>query len=78
MILIQEFQEEGWSAGTKPVRSNIPSIQSLYQTERIENIFRILAEMISVVELCQFCQALLIRQSHSLSHSLNIRFHLRG
>ena len=34
--------------------------------------------MITVIELCQLFQALLIRQPQSLAHSLNVRFHLRG
>ena len=78
MILIKKFQEEGRRAGTKPIRSNISCIQCLHQTERIKNIFRILAEMITVVELCQLFQTLLICHIQCFTHSFNVQFHLRG
>ena len=34
--------------------------------------------MITIIELCQLFQTLLIRNTKSFTHSFNIRFHLRG
>ena len=51
MIFLQILDEIAWRTGTKPVGTNLLSRQSSYQTERIEHILRMLAEMVTVIIL---------------------------
>ena len=59
MIMFQSLDEVTWRSRTKPIRSYLLCIQNPYQTERIEDILRFLAEMITIIT----CFAII---SHSL------------
>ena len=78
MVFLKSLYHIAWSARTKPVRSNLLIVQCLYQAERIEDVLRVLAEMIAVIISAQLFQTLLVCHTKRLAKRLNIPTHRRG
>ena len=62
-MFLQGFDQIGWCSRSKPVRIYFLAIHGSDQAERIENIFCMFTEMIAVVILSQFFQALIVCQT---------------